>query len=91
MKVIRFVAHADPDPMPRLGAALPGGKVVDLQAAHFAMTGAPNPHLRDPEELKASDHGADLVRRVAEWARSQDAPGTTVPQESVRVLEAWDL
>ena len=91
MKVIRFVARADPNPMPRLGAALPQGRVVDLQAAHFAMTGAPNPTLQGPESLLANGGAPDLVRRVAEWALTQDAPGTTLAQEGVRVLDAWDL
>ncbi len=91
MKVIRFVAHADPNPMPRLGAALPEGNVVDLQAAHFAMTGAPHPGLRGEGQARSGQPGADLVRKVAEWATSQDVPGTTVPQESVRVLDQWDL
>jgi hypothetical protein len=91
MKVIRFVATADPLPTPRLGAAAASGKVVDLQAAHFAMTGAPHPALRDPEGLRANGAGPDLVRKVADWALSQDAPGTTIPEERVRVLDAWDL
>lgn len=91
MRVIRFIANADPHPTPRLGAPAPEGKVVDLQAAHFAMTGAPHPVLRDPERLKASPAGAELVRKVADWALSQDAPGTTVPRENVRVLDAWDV
>jgi hypothetical protein len=91
MKVIRFVATADPNPSPRLGAPAPKGKVVDLQAAHFAMTGAPHPALRDPEGLLANGAGPDLVRKVADWALTQDAPGTTVPEERVRVLESWDL
>ena len=91
MKVIEFVLPADPNPTPRLGAASRDGLVVDLQAAHFAMTGAPNPSLHDPDALRASGHGLELVAKVAAWALSQDAPGTTVARDHVRVLDAWDI
>lgn len=90
MKVVRFVANADPSPMPRLGLAR-DGKIVDLQAAHFAMTGAPHPHLREPDALRARHDASDFVQRVAEWALGQDAPGTSVAEGAVRVLETLDF
>lgn len=90
MKVVRFVVHADPSPLPRLGVAH-NGKVVDLQAAHFAMTGAPHPLLREPDALKGRPDAPELVRKVAEWALGQDAPGTAVPAQAVRVLETMDI
>lgn len=92
MDVVRFVAHADPHPTPRLGAPLPGrGRLVDLQAAHFAMTGAPSPSLRDPDALRARADAAELVGKVVTWAAEEDAPGTTVPESAVRVLEAFQV
>lgn len=90
MRIVRFVANADPLPSPRLGA-MREGKVIDLQASHFAMTGAPNPALRAPEDLRARGDADALVQRVAEWAGSQDVPGTMVSEDAVRVLDAFDV
>lgn len=90
MRIVHFVANADPLPAPRLGT-LRRGKVIDLQASHFAMTGAPNPALRAPEDLQARGDAGDLVQKVAEWAGSQDVPGTTVDADAVRVLDAFDV
>lgn len=90
MKIVRFVAHADPLPEPRLGTVV-DGVIVDLQAAHFAMTGAPNPGLRAPEDLQGRRDAGELVRKVAAWASTQDVPGTRVPQDAVRMLGSFDV
>lgn len=51
---------------PRLLARLPDGRLLDLQAAHVALRGAPSPHLRSPTALRlAASYGEDLVRELA--------------------------
>lgn len=50
---------------PRLGARLPDGRVVDLQAAHVALRGSTSPHLRDATSYRLSAaYGNDLVREL---------------------------
>ena len=50
---------------PRLGAKLPDGRVVDLQAAHVALRGSTSPHFRDPTSYRLSAaYGNDLVREL---------------------------
>lgn len=49
----------------RLGARLADGRIVDLQAAHVRMHGAPSPHLRDMLSFRLSAaYGADLAREL---------------------------
>lgn len=51
---------------PRLFARLPDGRLLDLQAAHIALRGAPSPHFRSPTALRlAASYGDDLVRELA--------------------------
>lgn len=91
MEFVRFVSRADPFGRERVGALLPDGRtVVDLQAAHFAMTEAPNPSLRDARAFRtAGRHGMDLAARVVDWVQTQRPPGTTTTLDEVRQLESW--
>ena len=48
-----------------VGAKLPDGTVVDLQAAHVKMHGAPSPHFKDSVSFRlAASYGVDLVREL---------------------------
>lgn len=48
-----------------LGAKLPDGTVVDLQAAHVKAHGIPSPHFKDSVSFRlAASYGVDLVREL---------------------------
>ncbi|HUR67694.1 MAG TPA: hypothetical protein VM370_00480 [Candidatus Thermoplasmatota archaeon] len=48
-----------------VGARLPDGTVVDLQAAHLQKHGRTSPHLRDAVAFRLSAaYGVDLVREL---------------------------
>lgn len=50
-----------------VGARLPDGRIVDLQASHVRLHGKPSPHLRDPASFRLSAaYGADLARELIE-------------------------
>lgn len=86
-ELVRFVLTADPERMARLGAKLPdGATIVDLQAGHFAMRGAPSPHFRDTSSFRlAGAHAADVADEVVDWVTSQRPPGTTARVDDVRI------
>lgn len=53
----------------RLGARLPDGRLLDLQAAHLALRGSTSPHLRDAVSLRLSgSYGNDLVTELVRAA-----------------------
>lgn len=87
-RVVTFCLHADPSPMERLGAFLPDGCLVDLQAAHLSMRGHTSPLLRDSA---AFGHGGGAARALAveilAWVDTQRAPGTALPPDKARILE----
>lgn len=88
MDIVEFVHQADPHSMHRVGAVLPDGRtLVDLQGGHFAMTGAPHPHLRDLATFQAGgDHAAKVAQSVVEWVSTQRPPGTTTILDAVRTV-----
>lgn len=89
MEILAFVHVADPYSEPRLGALLDDGRtVVDLEAAHFAMTEAPHPQLHSLTSFRqGGDHAREVAQRVVAWVRTQRPPGTTTSLERVRTLE----
>lgn len=92
MRILTFVSRMDPLGHARLGTLLDDGRtVLDLQAGHFSMTGAPHPHLASAGAFeRGGRHARDVARRVAEWVRSERPPGTTTPLDHVRVLrDTW--
>lgn len=83
-----FTLKADPNPVERLGAFLPDGCLVDLQAAHLSMRGHVSPFLRDRTAFRLGGEGARaLARDVLGWVDTQRAPGTALPADRARVLE----
>lgn len=86
MDIVEFVHQADPHATHRVGAMLPDGRtLVDLQGGHFAMTGAPHPHLKDLTAFQAGgEHAAQVAKSVVEWVATQRPPGTTTTVDSVR-------
>ncbi len=89
MDVFSFVALSDPDRRERLGATLPDGRIVDLQAAHFSMTGTPSPLLASPSTFRfGGPRGAEIAEEVVRWIESEHAPGTTLPMSDAELHEA---
>ncbi|HVM46265.1 MAG TPA: hypothetical protein VM582_10045 [Candidatus Thermoplasmatota archaeon] len=87
-RVVLFVLKADPLPVERLGAFLPDGSIVDLQAAHMSMRGRPSPLLRDRTcYCVANSEARALVREIVAWVDTQRAPGTAVSADLVRVVD----
>lgn len=86
-RVVVFVLNADPNPVERLGAYLPDGSLVDLQAAHMSMRGRPAPLLRDRTSFRLGAADArSLAQEVIAWVDSQRPPGTALKAELVRVV-----
>lgn len=53
-----------------VGAKLPDGRVVDLQAAHVELKGSMSPHLRDALSFRLSaSYGASVATELVRWAR----------------------
>lgn len=87
-RVVVFVLHADPNPVERLGAPLPDGSLVDLQAAHLSMFGRPSALFRDRTAFRLKNEDAlRLAHDVVEWASSQRPPGVVVRADLMRVVD----
>lgn len=87
-RVFVFVLKADPNPLERLGACLPDGRLVDLQAAHVSMRGVTSPYLRDRTAFRLGGAASsDTVQKVVEWVDSQRPPGLHLPSDRARVVE----
>lgn len=87
-RIVLFVLNADPKGVERLGAFLPDGCIVDLQAAHMSMRGHPSPLLRDRTSFRLAHEGAcALAREIIAWVDSQRAPGTALKPDLVRVVD----
>ena len=90
MDVFSFVALSDPERRERLGAKLQDGRIVDLQAAYFSMTGAPSPFLATPETFRlGGPRGGEVAEEVVRWTESERAPGTTLDAPAAEVHGAF--
>ena len=88
LRVVVFVLPADPNPVERLGAFLPDGCLVDLQAAHMSMRGRPAPLFRDRTSFRLGGTDAmRLAREVVGWVDTQRPPGTALRADLVRVVD----
>lgn len=86
--MVVFVLNADPKAAERLGAFLPDGCLVDLQAAHMSMRGRPSPLLRDRTAFRlANDDARAVIQEIVAWVDSQRPPGTALRSEHVRVVD----
>lgn len=87
-RVVVFVLHADPHRVERLGAFLPDGCMVDLQAAHMSLRGRPAPLFRDRTAYRLqTDAARTLAQEVLGWVDTQRPPGTALKPEMVRVVD----
>lgn len=87
-RTVVFVLNADPKGVERLGAFLPDGCLVDLQAAHVSMRGRPSHLLRDRTAYRlAQAEAQSLIREIVAWVDSQRPPGTALRPEHVRVVD----
>lgn len=87
-RVVVFVLNADPKGIERLGAFLPDGCIVDLQAAHMSMRGRPSPLFRDRTAFRlANDEARSLAREIVQWVDSQRPPGTALDPKLARVVD----
>ncbi|GEM_PF-4642776 len=87
-RVVLFITRSDPQGRERLGAYLPDGRLVDLQAGHMAMRGVPSPFLRDRTAFTfGAGPAAATVEQVLAWVASQQPPGVLVPDRNVQVTE----
>lgn len=87
-RVVVFVLKADPKGVERLGAFLPDGSLVDLQAAHLSMRGRPSPLLRDRTAFRVAHADAcSLIRDVVAWVDTERPLGTALDPELVRVVD----
>ena len=83
-----FVLRADANARERLGAFLPDGCIVDLQAAHVSMRGHPSPLFRDRTAFTLKHDAAQgLAMDVLAWVETQRAPGTALKAELVRIVD----
>lgn len=87
-RVVVFVLNADPKGIERLGAFLPDGCLVDLQAAHMSMRGHPSPLFRDRTAYRVANADArKLAAEIVAWVDSQRPPGTALDPKLVRVVD----
>lgn len=87
-RVIVYTLKAEPNPVERLGAFLPDGCLVDLQAAHMSMRGRPAPLFRDRTSYRlAREDACALAQEVLTWVDSQRPPGTALKPELIRVVD----
>ncbi|MEA3202244.1 MAG: hypothetical protein QOE90_3672 [Thermoplasmata archaeon] len=87
-RVVLFTTKTDPQARERIGAYLPDGRLVDLQAGHMAMRGVPSPFLRDRTSFTfGAMPAAQCVDQVLAWVTSQEPPGVVVPERNAVVRE----
>lgn len=87
-RIVLFVTTTDPASRERLGAYLPDGRLVDLQAGHMAMRGVPSPFLRDRTAFTFGTlRAVQAAEQVLDWVGSENPPGVCVPERNVQVTE----
>lgn len=87
-RIVVFVLNADPKCIERLGAFLPDGCLVDLQAAHMSMRGRPSAVFRDRTSFRlANDEARTLAGEIVAWVDTQRAPGTALKADLIRVVD----
>jgi hypothetical protein len=87
-RVVLFTTRTDPQCRERLGAYLPDGRLVDLQAGHMAMRGVPSPFLRDRTAFTfGAGPAAATAEHVLAWVATEQPPGVVVPERNVHVTE----
>jgi hypothetical protein len=88
LRVVLFTTRSDTSGRERLGAYLPDGRLVDLQAGHMAMRGGPSPFLRDRTSFTfGAGRASAAAEQVLAWVATQDPPGVLVPERNVHVTE----
>lgn len=77
-QIVRFTpAGGD---RPRVGALLPDGVIIDLQAVHLALKGTTSPHLRDVSDFRlAAAYGKDLAEELVRHALANPHLPTSRP------------